>query len=113
LLFLKMAHEQSQLIGRLSIMPPDNDRKPLDWPSLLALDGTDLETHYRHVLAELGKKSACSSAPDFSPGLAATTKREIGNINILMSVYESIRFQTVEFLNFTPFVYSNLQQGFR
>ncbi len=57
LLFLKMAHEQSQLLGRPSIIPPDSDGKPLDWPSLLALDGVDLENHYRHLLAELGKKA--------------------------------------------------------
>ena len=56
LLFLKMAHEQSQLLGKPSIIPPDVHGKPLDWPSLLALDGTDLEIHYRHVLTELGKK---------------------------------------------------------
>src|SRR5512147_42566 len=57
LLFLKMAHEQSQLLGKPSIIPPDSQRKPLDWPSLLALDGVDLENHYRHVLAELAKKT--------------------------------------------------------
>ncbi len=56
LLFLKMAHEQSQLLGKPSIIPPDAVGKPLDWPSLLALDGVELENHYRHVLAELGKK---------------------------------------------------------
>jgi len=52
LLFLKMAHEQTE--------PPYN-RKPivpkgLDWPSLLAKDGDDLEVHYRHILEELGRK---------------------------------------------------------
>ena len=52
LLFLKMAHEQTQ--------PPYN-RKPivpakLGWPSLLAKDGDDLEVHYRHILEELGRK---------------------------------------------------------
>ena len=26
-----------------------------DWPSLLARDGDELETHYRHVLETLGK----------------------------------------------------------
>src|SRR5436305_3937609 len=49
LLFLKMAHEQTQ--------PPYN-RKPIipvgyDWPSLLAKEGDDLEVHYRHVLEHL------------------------------------------------------------
>jgi type I restriction enzyme M protein len=52
LLFLKMAHEQTQ--------PPWNRPSPVpqefDWPSLLAKDGDALETHYRHVLTELGRK---------------------------------------------------------
>ncbi|MEX0653495.1 MAG: class I SAM-dependent DNA methyltransferase [Phycisphaeraceae bacterium] len=53
LLFLKMAHEQTQ--------PPYN-RKPivpakLGWPSLLLKDGDELEVHYRHVLEELGRRS--------------------------------------------------------
>ncbi len=52
LLFLKMAHEQT--------LPPWN-RDPivpegLDWPSLLERDGEELETHYRHILAELPKQ---------------------------------------------------------
>jgi type I restriction enzyme M protein len=52
LLFLKMADEQSK--------PPFNKSSAVpagyDWPSLLAKDGDDLETHYRHVLDTLGKK---------------------------------------------------------
>lgn len=52
LLFLKMAHEQT--------LPPYN-RKPivpatLGWQSLLAVDGDELEVHYRHILEELGKR---------------------------------------------------------
>jgi type I restriction enzyme M protein len=52
LLFLKMADEQTK--------PPFN-REPiipagLDWPSLVSKDGDELETHYRHVLTELGKE---------------------------------------------------------
>jgi type I restriction enzyme M protein len=52
LLFLKMADEQTQ--------PPFN-RPPvvphgLDWPSLMRLDGDDLEVQYRHVLDALGKQ---------------------------------------------------------
>jgi len=52
LLFLKMADEQTK--------PPFN--KPatipagLDWQSLLARDGSDLEVHYRHILDALGKE---------------------------------------------------------
>ncbi|HEY7350289.1 MAG TPA: class I SAM-dependent DNA methyltransferase [Ktedonobacterales bacterium] len=52
LLFLKMAHERTQ--------PPYHQPSRIpaghDWPSLLARDGDDLETHYRHTLEELGKQ---------------------------------------------------------
>jgi type I restriction enzyme M protein len=53
LLFLKMADEQTK---------PPFSREPfvpagLDWPSLLARDGDELEVHYRHVLTELGRGS--------------------------------------------------------
>lgn len=51
LLFLKMAHEQTQAPwNRESIVP-----EGLDWPSLLERDGGELETHYRHILNELSK----------------------------------------------------------
>lgn len=52
LLFLKMADEQTK--------PPFN--KPssipieLDWQSLIAKDGSDLDIHYRHILETLGKE---------------------------------------------------------
>jgi len=53
LLFLKMAHEQTQ--------PPWAKPSPIpkdcDWPSLLKRDGDDLETHFRHVLEKLGKQT--------------------------------------------------------
>lgn len=52
LLFLKMADEQSK--------PPFKKASPVpkgfDWPSLLKVDGDDLETLYRHTLEELGKR---------------------------------------------------------
>jgi type I restriction enzyme M protein len=51
LLFLKMAQEQYELTGR-RIVPVATD-----WPSLIALDGDELETHYRKVLETLGKQS--------------------------------------------------------
>lgn len=52
LLFLKMADEQTKPpFSRPTFLP-----RGLDWPSLLALDGDDLEVHYRHVLTELGRK---------------------------------------------------------
>ena len=53
LLFLKMADEQTKPpYARPPIVP-----EGLDWPSLLARDGDELEVHYRHVLTELGKGS--------------------------------------------------------
>lgn len=52
LLFLKMADEQSR--------PPFNKPSPIpkgfDWPALVKVDGDDLETLYRHILEELGKR---------------------------------------------------------
>jgi type I restriction enzyme M protein len=52
LLFLKMAHEQTQPPwNRPSAIPAG-----LDWPSLLAHDGAELELHYRRVLEDLGKE---------------------------------------------------------
>src|SRR5207244_10228474 len=37
--------------NRPPLVPP-----ALGWPSLLKLEGHELETHYRHLLDELGKK---------------------------------------------------------
>jgi len=51
LLFLKMADEM-KLVGKTSPIPAK-----LSWKSLLERDGDDLETHYRHILTELGKGS--------------------------------------------------------
>jgi type I restriction enzyme M protein len=52
LLFLKMAHEQTQPpLNRASVVPED-----YNWPSLLELDGDALETHYRKTLENLGKQ---------------------------------------------------------
>ncbi len=51
LLFLKMAHEQTQAPwNRPSLVP-----KGFDWPSLMSKEGDALETHYRHLLETLGK----------------------------------------------------------
>ncbi len=52
LLFLKMADEQS----RSPFNKPSAVPKEFAWPSLLARDGDELETHYRHVLESLGKQ---------------------------------------------------------
>ena len=62
LLFLKMGDEQSRPpfspsqgfggTSKASTIP-----EGYDWPSLLARDGDELETHYRHILETLGKRS--------------------------------------------------------
>ena len=51
LLFLKMADEQTEYLGTENQIP-----EGLDWDSLANLEGTELETHYRHILDELGKQ---------------------------------------------------------
>lgn len=65
LLFLKMADEQSK--------PPFSKKSPIpkgfDWPALLKVDGDDLETLYRHILEELGKR----------PGMLGITFRKAQN----------------------------------
>lgn len=53
LLFLKMADEQT----RPPLNKPSAVPKGRDWPSLLAKDGDELETHYRHTLEDLGKRT--------------------------------------------------------
>jgi type I restriction enzyme M protein len=53
LLFLKMADEQTKLPFDQPAFVPEG----LDWQSLLARDGDELEVHYRHLLDELGKRS--------------------------------------------------------
>ena len=51
LLFLKMADELTKPPFSQDPVVPEG----LDWQSLLARDGDDLEVHYRHVLTELGR----------------------------------------------------------
>jgi type I restriction enzyme M protein len=52
LLFLKMADERTRApFHRESVVPHG-----IDWPSLLRVDGDDLEVQYRHVLDALGKQ---------------------------------------------------------
>ncbi|WP_117212994.1 type I restriction-modification system subunit M [Allorhizocola rhizosphaerae] len=53
LLFLKMADERA----RRPIKPERIVPEGMDWQSLLDADGDDLEVHYRHILAELGRQS--------------------------------------------------------
>jgi len=52
LLFLKMAYERTQD----PYFQPSRIPEGLGWDSLMALDGDALETKYRHILEELGKK---------------------------------------------------------
>jgi len=47
-----MADEQSKPLFN----KPSPVSKGFDWASLLANDGDELETHYRHVLESLGKQ---------------------------------------------------------
>lgn len=51
LLFLKMAHEQTQAPWNR----PSPVLKGFDWPSLMSKEGDALETHYRRLLETLGK----------------------------------------------------------
>jgi type I restriction enzyme M protein len=50
LLFLKMAEEKEQHLGKTAPIP-----EQYNWASLKALEGADLERHYRKVLRELGQ----------------------------------------------------------
>ena len=53
LLFLKMADEQTKPpFGKESVVPAG-----LDWESMVDKDGDALETHYRHILDALGRRS--------------------------------------------------------
>jgi len=52
LLFLKMDYEGATMLGKSSAIPMN-----LNWVSLMQLDGEELETHYVHILIELGKGS--------------------------------------------------------
>src|ERR1017187_10199810 len=67
LLFLKMADAQSK--------PPFYKSSPIPkgfgWDVLMAKDGDELETHYRHVLEELGKR----------PGMLGVIFRKAQNKN--------------------------------
>ncbi|WP_306590614.1 class I SAM-dependent DNA methyltransferase [Geothrix sp. 21YS21S-4] len=69
LLFLKMAQEREELDAALGRKVEARIPKALAWPSLLRLDGDDLENHYRKVLQELGHQ----------PGLLGTIFRKAQN----------------------------------
>ena len=51
LLFLKMEAEGAEHMDHASRIP-----EGLGWASLVARDGVDLESHYRHLLVELGRE---------------------------------------------------------
>lgn len=58
LLFLKMAHErENRLLKPERIVPPE-----FSWQRLLDADGDELETTYRHVLEQLGRRPGTPSA---------------------------------------------------
>jgi len=57
LLFLKMAQEREDLDATLGRKGRERIPKSLAWPTLLRLDGDDLENHYRHTLQELGRQA--------------------------------------------------------
>jgi len=63
LLFLKMADERLKA-GQGEVVPYG-----LDWQSLLDRDGDELETHYRHILEQLGRQ----------PGTLGTSFRKAQN----------------------------------
>ena len=77
LLFLKMADEQTKPpFSRPAIVP-----EGLDWPSLLARDGDELEVHYRHVLdraregvGDARRRLPQGAEPDPGPGQAAAAR---------------------------------------
>jgi type I restriction enzyme M protein len=80
LLFLKMADELTKPpFSRRAFIPPD-----LDWQSLLALDGDDLETQYIRVPRELGQKPGMlgrrlpkGAESDSGPGKAPPPDRRL------------------------------------
>ena len=79
LIFLKMMDERSR--PPFTLLPvytapsiPSGDpsngnaccRTGYDWPSLVALDGDELEAHYRHVLEKMGEKPGTTLGKIFS-----------------------------------------------
>jgi type I restriction enzyme M protein len=71
LLFLKMADEQTRPpFTRPALVPED-----LDWQSLLARDGDELEVHYRHVLTELAASLGCSGSSSARPRTGSRIQR--------------------------------------
>src|SRR5262249_44343413 len=64
LLFLKMAYERTQLPwSQPSVVPTQ-----YDWQSLMTREGDELETHYRHILQELGKEQGMLGIIFRNPG---------------------------------------------
>ena len=90
LLFLKMAHEQTQPpYNRPSIVPVT-----LGWESLLKSEGEQLEIHYRHILEELGRKPGMlgeifkKARPDIQN--PATLRR------LIVDLIEPVRWSSME-----------------
>ena len=58
LLFLKMADERTKPPFSAPGVIPEG----LDWPSLMARDGDELEVHYRRVLTSSAVEPGCSAS---------------------------------------------------
>ena len=106
LLFLKMADEQTK--------PPYNRParipKDLDWASLERLDGDPLESHYRHILTELGKQ------PGMLGEIFKKARPEIQNPatlrRLIVGQHQEWRFQIGEQLpHFPDSLKNNLARG--
>ena len=76
LIFLKMMHERSRPPYTLL---PDYQPPPIprghDWPSLLARDGDELETHYRRTLEPLHASPVPSESSSPRPRTRSRSRR--------------------------------------
>lgn len=100
LLFLKMAHERTQPPwSEPPMVPPE-----LGWESLLARSGEELETHYRHVLAELGRK------PGMLGEIFKKARQEIQNPATLKRLIEEL-IDPVRWLSMEADVKGDIYEG--
>ncbi|MGA9396716.1 MAG: class I SAM-dependent DNA methyltransferase [Anaerolineaceae bacterium] len=83
LLFLKMDQEGSEFLGK-----PSAIRQELNWSSLMKKDGEELETHYIHILSELGKGSG------LIPTIFRKAQNRIQNPALLRRLIELINGET-------------------
>jgi len=83
LLFLKMDQEGTEFQGKSSMIKPE-----LNWPSLMKKDGEELETHYIHILSELGKGAG------LIPTIFRKAQNRIQNPALLRRLIELINGET-------------------